>query len=273
MAVLDRAHRGAVAEVGDDHVLARDLGRHLPQRPYDVFVGQPVKPVAPHALVVIGARQGEGVVHEGMAAMERRVETGDLRRSGKSADRRLDPGDVVRLVKGRERDELAQLGEYGLVDQHRRGKVGPSVNDAVADRDDALRVAHVLEPAENDPGRRLVVELGRRSVEDELGLFAGRPLDRAFRGRADSLDLACGNVRDFAVVGAEGGELQRRRAGVKGQDDSAQGRALRARVIRRPWRPTARPRTPGPRGDNTGKAGPAHRTQDARGHCRRGSSA
>ena len=122
--------------MGDDHVLPRDLGRELPQRPDDVFVGQPVEPVAPHALVVIGARQGECVVHERMAAVERRVEACDLRRSGKGLDRRLDAGDVVRLVKGRERDELAELDEHGLVDEHRRGEVGPAVDDAMADRDD-----------------------------------------------------------------------------------------------------------------------------------------
>ncbi len=62
--VLDRAHRGAVAEMRDDHVLARDLRRHLLQRAHDVFVRKAVEAVAAHALVVIGARQGEGVGHE-----------------------------------------------------------------------------------------------------------------------------------------------------------------------------------------------------------------
>ena len=102
-----------------------------------------------------------------MAAVEGRVEAGDLRLSGKGADRRLDAGDVVRLVERRERDELAQLGEHRLVDQHRRGEVGAAVDDAMADGDDPARIADVLEPTENDAHRRVMVERAGRRVEGE----------------------------------------------------------------------------------------------------------
>ena len=106
-AVLDRAHRGAVAEMGDDHVLARDLGRDLLQRARDVFVGQAVESVAAHALVVIATaaarrcRDTNGWLR--WKAVSKQATCGV---SGKGANRRLDAGDVVRLVQRRERDEL-----------------------------------------------------------------------------------------------------------------------------------------------------------------------
>ena len=95
-----------------------------------------MKAVAAHALVVIGAGQGVGVVDERMAAMEGGVEAGDLRRRRERLPRRLDAGDVVRLVERRERDQRPQLRERRLVDQDRGGVIRPSVDDAVADRGD-----------------------------------------------------------------------------------------------------------------------------------------
>ena len=91
--------------MGDDHVLARDLRRYRAQLAGDELVGEAVKAVAAHALVVIGARQSVCVVDEGMAAMESGVETGDLRRRRKGLHRRFDAGDIVRLVERRERNE------------------------------------------------------------------------------------------------------------------------------------------------------------------------
>ena len=95
-----------------------------------------MKAVAAHALVVIGAGQGVGVIDEGMAAMEGGVEAGDLRRRRECLHRRLDAGDIVRLVERRERNERAQVGERCFVDQDRRGVVWPSMDDAMANRDD-----------------------------------------------------------------------------------------------------------------------------------------
>ena len=95
-----------------------------------------MKAVAAHALVVIGAGQGVGVVDEGMAAMEGGVEAGDLRRRRESLHRRFDAGDIVRLVERRERNERRKLGERCVVDQDWRGVIRPSMDDAMADRDD-----------------------------------------------------------------------------------------------------------------------------------------
>ena len=61
--------------------------------------------VAPDALIVKAARQREDVVDERMVAVKRGVETGDLpRRQGLAS--RQDPGDIMRLMQWRERDQL-----------------------------------------------------------------------------------------------------------------------------------------------------------------------
>ena len=65
--------------------------------------------IAPHALVIKTARQGEGVGDEGMGAVEGGVEAGDLRRFGESVQRRVDPSQIVRLVQGRQRLEIVQM--------------------------------------------------------------------------------------------------------------------------------------------------------------------
>ena len=81
-------------------------GTARPRKPAGhVFVGQAVKAVAAHALIVKRARQRESVVDEGMRAVKRRVETGDLRHAGKCRPGRFDAGEVVRLVQRRERNE------------------------------------------------------------------------------------------------------------------------------------------------------------------------
>src|ERR1700744_5910743 len=106
---MDRAHRGAIAEMGDDHVLSRDLWRYRAQLSGDELVGEAMKAIATHALVVIGARQRVGVVDERMAAVESGVEARDLRRGRESLHRRFDAGDIMRLVERRERDERLQF--------------------------------------------------------------------------------------------------------------------------------------------------------------------
>ena len=54
-AVLDRAHAGAVAEMGDDEPVPRPPLEHVGQNGNNVLVGQPVEPVAPDAFLSEGA--------------------------------------------------------------------------------------------------------------------------------------------------------------------------------------------------------------------------
>ena len=80
--------------------------------------------VAAHALVVIGARQGERVGRRTDGCGGRRCRSRRPAASpGKACDRRLDAGDVVRLVQRRERDEPAQLRDRRVVDQHRLDEI------------------------------------------------------------------------------------------------------------------------------------------------------
>ena len=147
--------------MGDDHVLTRDLRRDLPERMRDVFVRQSVEAVATHALFIIGARQRERVGHERMAAVEGGVEAGDLRRRRERLHRRLDAGDVVRLVQRRKRDQRPQLREHRRVDEYRLDQVRPAMNDAVAHGDDSARIADLLEPTEDGAHRRSDDRRGR----------------------------------------------------------------------------------------------------------------
>jgi hypothetical protein len=114
------AHRGAVAQVGDDHAAARRAGPMLRQHFGDVLVGQAVEAVAAHALGGDGARQGEQLRDFGLAAVEGGVEAGHLRHAGQRGAERVDAGQVVRLVQRRQRNEAAQFVDHGGI-EHRSG--------------------------------------------------------------------------------------------------------------------------------------------------------
>ena len=205
--------------MGDDDVLARDLRRDLAQLSGDELVGKSVKAVTAHALVVIGAGQSEGVVDEGVAAMESGIEAGDLRRRREGLHRRLDPGEVVRLVQRRERNEPLKRRDHGLVDQLRLHEIRPAVHDAMADRDDRRIVARLPEPAENGAHRGVMVDRAGRRIERETALLARGRRHAALSGRADALDLSRSKLaRLGAVDKREGGEFERRRTRVQGQD-------------------------------------------------------
>ncbi len=196
--------------MGDDHILARDLRGDAAQLAGDELVREPVEAIAPHAFVVIGARQGEGVGHERMSAMEGGVEAGDLRDRRKGLHSRFDAGDVVGLVQRRERDQAPELRQHLAVDQDRLGKIRPAVHDAMADRRYRIVMAGVLQPAENCAHRRTMVDAGERALEVETRRLARCCLDRALRRRAESLDLSRGQQGKRAAVGdAEGGEFER----------------------------------------------------------------
>ena len=149
-----------------------------------------MKAIAAHALVVIGARQGVGVVDEGMGAVEGGIEAGDLRNRRKRFHRRLDSGDVVRLVERRKRNEGAQFHERSLIDQDRLGIIRPAVDDAMADRGNRRIVPRVLEPFQNGAHRRHMIDTGPRLVEPECALLTRGCRDAAQSGRADPLDFA-----------------------------------------------------------------------------------
>ena len=175
-----RAHRGAAAEVGDDHPAAGDLRGEFGEAAGDVLVAQAVEAVAADALVVEGARKGVAVGVLGVAAVEGGVEAGDLRQA--RVDRRddADGGEVVRLVQRRQRLERGQAGEDVGVDAHRAVEVGAAVDDAVADGAE-LDAAEAGEPAAQRLGGRAAGRGARR--RPSCGRRAGAPSAPVARSR------------------------------------------------------------------------------------------
>ena len=202
--------------------------------------------------------------------MESGVEAGDLRRRREGLHRRLDPGEIVRLVQRRERNEPLKLRDRGLVDQHRLDEIRPAVHDAMADRDDRRVVARLPEPAENGAHRRRDGRRARPTRSNVRPLVSPAAVVTApLSGRADALDLSRSElVRLAAVDEREGGEFERRRTGVEGQDHRTPNC-----VTPPPWRPSALRRTRGLPGASIRKAAPARRRRAGRDRCRPGSSA
>jgi hypothetical protein len=158
--------------------------------------------------------------------MKRGVEDRDLWHPG--AQHRARGGDaakVVRIVQGREVDQILDRAPHLVVDAHRLTESFTAVHDAVADgldlRDPRDRGTRLLarEPADQVlDGRRVVAEL-------DSGLHtrpAGRiQLDDRFA--ADPLDLATGQSairrrRDRCRVGVDELKLECRRTDVQNEN-------------------------------------------------------
>ena len=120
--------------MGDDQARSGDLGRRLVQAAHDVVVRQAVEAVAANAGVAELARQGEGLRDVRLAAMERRVEAGDLRKMRRRGGDRLDRRKVVRLVQRRQRHQAGELGQNVGIDARRRGELHAAMDDAMAER-------------------------------------------------------------------------------------------------------------------------------------------
>jgi BON domain len=156
-AILDRAQAGTVAEMGDDEPAAGAIGRDLRQCRDDVFVGQAVKSVAPHALCCNFARQGELLGERRLRPVERGIEAGNLRDVGHGAADGADRGDLVRLVQWRERHQRFQRYDYLLVKQHRLRIRHAAMDDAVANAGEPCLVA--------DMGHEPILDRHNRALE------------------------------------------------------------------------------------------------------------
>ena len=221
-----RAQAGAASKVRDDHAALCDLGRHPGQDRRDVFVRQAVKPVALDARAADLERQrnqiGDGLV----PAMKTRVEAGDLRHAGQPRGDRIDGREVVRLMQGRERHELAQVVEHLRRDQDGRGIRGASVHDAVSDAEQASAARSGREartPAFRAPPSR---RAPRRRAARRRASAPGAVLGRESRRGPDALDLAARlQPPAVGVRAAVDAELQARRTGIENQD----------KADRQPW--------------------------------------
>ena len=210
-----RAHRGAAAEVGDDHPAAGDLGGHLGQAVGDILVAEAVEAVAADALVVERARQRVAVGVRRVVAVEGGVEAGDLRHAGAVSMARRIGARLFGWCSGAS-GSSAQPVEDVRVDQHRPVEVRAAVHDPVADGRE-LDAAERLEPG---AGWRRVP----REVEDpptSIAVDEGRPGavgGTEARMDADAVDLSADPAPRVAVGDVEDLELQARRAGVDDED-------------------------------------------------------
>ena len=177
-----------------------------------------MKAVAPDALLVVLARQREGIGHERVAAVKRGVEAGHLRRPREGDTRRVDAGQIVRLVQRRQRHQGFELGPAVVVDHDRLDMLGPAMHHAMADgRDLAVREAQA-QPVQHALQGMAVV--GHRAVEPLLVAFARGRDGAEMRALAQPLDLADGQAIQAMRALLEQRELDRRRTGVEGQQQA-----------------------------------------------------
>ena len=148
-AIAHRAQAGAIAEMRRDHPTGGKHGIDLAQAPGDIFVRQTVESVAPDALLMEGAREGQARGDRRLVVVKRRVETGHLRKARAELRNRTDGGQIVRLVQRGERVELFQCIKDCVVDETRCGELGPAVDDTVANRDHLAIAQTFRRPSED----------------------------------------------------------------------------------------------------------------------------
>ena len=92
-----------------------------------------MEPVAADTLFAEAPREGECLGKIRLAAVEGRVEAGDLRNLRRSLHNRPDRREVMRLMQGRQRLELREVAKHRLGHPDRRAVVEAAVNHAVTE--------------------------------------------------------------------------------------------------------------------------------------------
>ena len=82
----------------NDHPAAGDIGRDLRQPIGNVLVRETMEAVAAHALRIEALGQRVMIGERTVAAVERRIEAGDLRQFGTSFENGADRREIVRLM-------------------------------------------------------------------------------------------------------------------------------------------------------------------------------
>src|ERR1700722_14258782 len=95
-----------------------------------------MKTVTPDAFLRVFSGNGERLGNRGLAAMEGRIKTGDLRQIRMRVTNRPERQKIVRLVQRRQRDECCKLLDQFIRYEQRRGIFGTAVNGPVSDRRD-----------------------------------------------------------------------------------------------------------------------------------------
>ena len=216
----------------DDDAAGREDGRQDAQAAGDEFIGKTVKTVAANSFVVIAAWQREGVGDKGVAAMKRRIETGDLNGARKCALSCFYSGNIVRLMQGSEWDENLELGENVLLDDRRLHEIDAAMHDAMADGDDPLVAMSVLEPIENGSDRGGVINPAAAFIDCECDLASHGRAHGESRFGAEPLDLPGGKLFHSSIAQQKGGEFDRRGTRVQRENNSCHYTHSAARAAR-----------------------------------------
>ena len=178
-------------------------------------IGQPVKPVAPHPLRFVAARDRQQLGHARQVMVKSRVETGHLRQVGKAAMKRLGQQDLLRQMLGIERTEPVQLLDHFRRDALRLAVLRPAMHHAMPHRGQRIAPDAFLDPIHQHAHRRRVIRRRHRprkvvrrvhAFHPQGGLRQSNPLDRALQNPPQR------------VTGLEQRELDARRAAIDRQD-------------------------------------------------------
>ena len=211
------AHAGAVAQMEDDHPAVGGLAQMLGQDLGDVFIGQSVEAVAAYPLFRELTRQREQLRQFRLAAMEGGVEAGHLRQSRLQPLERADGVEVVRLVQGRERNQLGEFCQIRFIEQDRLAVMLAAMDHAVTDRSQ-LQSAVAGEPAQQELERLMVVDAPWQGLVDQTGSGVIDGTHPCAVAGAQAFDLAGqGRAPRDARCQREQRELDRRRTGVEGE--------------------------------------------------------
>ena len=121
-----------------------------------------MEPVSANALGVEVFRDGIVIGQRIVAAVEGRIEAGNLRQRGEVGEERTDGRQIVRLVKRRQRDISRETSKDLVVDQHGPVVFRAAVDNTMPDRD-RLEVLRSAQPVagEGKGGRNIGNALGR----------------------------------------------------------------------------------------------------------------
>ena len=155
---MHRRQARAVAEVGeDDPALRRFRSGQAGEFSHQKRIRQSVKPVPPHSLRFVAARDRQQLGHARQVMVKSRVETGHLGQVGKAAMKRLGQQDLLRQMLGIERTEPAQLLNHFRGDPLRLAEFRPAMHHAMPHRRQCVMPAAFLDPIHQSAHRRRVI--------------------------------------------------------------------------------------------------------------------
>src|ERR1700742_3725335 len=126
--------------------------------------------ITPYAILRVFSGNGERLGNRGLATVEGRIKTDDLRQIRMRVVNRLDRREIVRLMQRRERDQRRKLLDDFTRYEDRCRIFGTAVNDPVSDRGDLRPIKPMRAHAHHRSCCRFVIH-GRVSetlLDEEL---------------------------------------------------------------------------------------------------------